>query len=104
MDGLVGQLRATPGNRDALAHALIDEVGAMPGCLYYVVSADPVDADLLWITEAWDEADSHQAWLASDATRALIERIRPLMVGYDSRVEPVPLGGNLGAGGPLPRA
>ena len=64
MYGLIGKMTATPGNRDALAAALLEGLNDMPGCLSYIVAEDPEDADALWITEVWDSPDSHQASLA----------------------------------------
>ncbi|WP_199772434.1 putative quinol monooxygenase [Niveispirillum cyanobacteriorum] len=44
--------------RDELASILLEGTGAMPGCLSYIVAADPTNPDALWITEAWDSKDS----------------------------------------------
>ena len=92
MDATIGRIEATEGNRDALARALVDEVGEMPGCLSYLVSIDPEDAAGVWIAECWMNAEAHAEWLATDATRALVARIAPLMVGYSERHEVEPVG------------
>jgi len=97
--GLIGKITATPGQRDALAAILLDGTRAMPGCLSYIVAADPAEADALWITEAWDSQASHQASLALPAVQAAIARGRPLIAGFSHRVETVPLGGQ-GLDGP----
>jgi len=89
---MIGRIEATEGNRDALARALVDEVGEMPGCLSYLVSVEPADATGVWIAECWVNAEAHTDWLASDATKALIARIAPLMVGYSERHEVAPIG------------
>ena len=94
MYGLIGKIRAQPGQRAALAAILLEGTAAMPGCLSYVVAEDPADADALWITEAWDSSASHQASLALPAVQAAIARGRPLIAGFDSRVETRPLGGH----------
>ncbi|MCR6686148.1 putative quinol monooxygenase [Pseudoxanthomonas sp.] len=94
MYGLIGKIRSQPGQRAALAAILLEGTAAMPGCLSYVVAEDPADADALWITEAWDSATSHQASLALPAVQAAIAKGRPLIAGFESRVETRPLGGH----------
>ena len=93
MHGLIGKMRATPGNRDALIAILLEGTGGMPGCLSYVVARDPADADAIWITEVWDSAESHRASLQLPQVRAAIARGRPLIAGFDSSVETEPVGG-----------
>ncbi len=93
MYGLIGKMRAHPGQRAALAAILLEGVAGMPGCHSYVVAEDPADADALWITEVWDSADSHKASLALPSVREAITRGRPLIAGFDSHVETRPLGG-----------
>jgi quinol monooxygenase YgiN len=93
MYGLIGKMTAIPGQRDALAAALLEGTGAMPGCLSYVVATDPADGDALWITEVWDSQASHQGSLALPAVKAAIAKGRPLIAGFSNRVETTPLGG-----------
>ena len=93
MYGLIGKMLAVPGARDALAAALLEGTGDMPGCLSYVVAVDPADADALWITEVWDSAESHRASLQLPAVRAAIAKGRPLIAGFGERYETIPLGG-----------
>jgi len=93
MYGLIGKMKAVAGQRDALAAILLEGTGAMPGCLSCIVAQDPKDKDALWITEVWDGAESHKASLALPAVRDAIARGRPLIAGFESGVETVPLGG-----------
>jgi len=93
MYGLIGRIRTHPGKRDALAEILLRGGGAMPGCLSYIVAADPADSDALWVTEVWDSADSHKASLSLPAVQGAIAEGRPLIAGFDSRAETSPLGG-----------
>lgn len=93
MYGLIGKMTAVPGQRDALASMLLDSTQSMPGCLSYVIAADPADADALWITEVWDNAESHKGSLALPAVQATIAKARPLIAGFSNRVETVPIGG-----------
>jgi quinol monooxygenase YgiN len=93
MHGLIGRMRALPGQRDALLAILLEGTGSMPGCLSYVVAKDPVDADALWITEVWDSRASHDASLQLPAVQDAIRRGRPLIAGFDNGHETVPVGG-----------
>jgi quinol monooxygenase YgiN len=93
MYGLLGQMKAHPGQRDALATLLIDSLGAMPGCRSYVVALDAMDADALWISEVWDDKSSHDASLALPAVQQLIASARPLIAGFGARIETTPIGG-----------
>jgi quinol monooxygenase YgiN len=94
MYGLIGKMVAVPGNRDALAGILIDGVGGMPGCLSYVVAADPRDENALWITEVWESPESHKASLQLPEVRAAIAKGRPLIASFGDMVESRPLGGH----------
>ncbi|HEY7769790.1 putative quinol monooxygenase [Longimicrobium sp.] len=93
MYGLIAKMSAVPGQRDALAAILLDGTDAMPGCLSYVIAADPGDGDALWMTEVWDTRESHQASLSLPGVQAAIAKGRPLIAGFSNRVETVPLGG-----------
>jgi quinol monooxygenase YgiN len=93
MYGLIGQIKATPGKRAELAAILLDGTSAMPGCLSYVIAEDIADADALWITEVWDSKQSHDDSLKLPAVQAAIGKGRPLIAGFGSRTETVPLGG-----------
>lgn len=93
MYGLIGKMSATPGRRDALAAILLEGTESMPGCLSYVIAADPTDPDGLWITEVWDSQAGHQASLALPSVKAAIAKGRPLIAGFSNRVETIPLGG-----------
>ena len=92
MYGLIGRMIAVPGQRDALAAILLDGTRRMPGCLSYVVATDPAHDDALWISEVWESREHHEASLALPAVRDAITRGRPLIAGFDNRVETVPLG------------
>ena len=87
MYGLIGKMRAQPGQRDTLIGILLEGTAAMPGCLSYVIAKDRSDADALWITEAWDSQASHQASLALPAVQAAIAQGRPLIAGFGERFE-----------------
>ena len=94
MYGLIGRMRAVPGQREALIAILLDGVSGMPGCLSYVVARDPADADAIWITEVWDSQASHKASLSLPSVKDAISRGRPLIAGFDQHIETVPVGGH----------
>jgi quinol monooxygenase YgiN len=91
--GVIGSMKAVPGQRDALAAILAAGTTDMPGCLSYVVALDKADPDLIWISEVWDSRESHAASLTLPSVREAIRRGRPLIAGFGSRVETVPVGG-----------
>jgi quinol monooxygenase YgiN len=91
--GLIGKIKAKPGQREELAKILLAGTRSMPGCFSYIVANDPTDADALWITEVWDSADSHKASLALPAVKEAITAGRPLIAGFGERFETQPLGG-----------
>ena len=93
MHGLIGRMRALPGQRDALIAILLEGTGGMPGCFSYVVAKDPTDADAIWITEVWDSRASHDASLQLPAVQDAIRRGRPLIAGFDNGHETIPVGG-----------
>lgn len=94
MYGLIGKMKAVPGERDKLAAILLEGVSGMPGCLSYVVAQDPADPDAIWVTEVWDSQDSHRASLALPSVQEAIKRGKPLIAGFGERFETVPLGGH----------
>ena len=94
MYGLIGKMRATPGERDALIAILLEGTDAMPGCLSYIVAKDLADADALWITEVWDSEASHQASLQLPAVKSAIAKARPIIAGFDSHTATEPVGGH----------
>lgn len=94
MYGLIGKMKAVPGQRDALVSILLDGVSGMPGCLSYVVAHDPADTDAIWITEVWDSQASHKASLSLPSVKDAIARGRPLIAAFDQHHETVPIGGH----------
>jgi quinol monooxygenase YgiN len=91
--GLIGKMRAVPGQRDALVAAILEGSAAMPGCLSYIVARDADDADAIWITEVWDSEASHDASLQLPAVQASIARAKDLIAGVETGVVTVPAGG-----------
>jgi quinol monooxygenase YgiN len=84
MIGYINSITARPGERPRLIELLLQGSGDMPGCIAYIVAADITNADLIWITEVWDTAESHQASLSLPAVLASIEQARPLIAGFEN--------------------
>ena len=94
MYGLIGKMRAVAGRRDEMIAILLDGINGMPGCRSYVVATDPSDADAIWITEVWDDQQSHKASLQLPSVQEAITKARPLIAGFDSHIETAPVGGH----------
>ncbi|MCP3996240.1 MAG: antibiotic biosynthesis monooxygenase [bacterium] len=92
MYGLIGQIVAVEGRRDELA-AVLAGMGSMPGCHSYVVAIDPDKPDTLWVTEVWESKQAHTDSLQLAAVQEAITEGRPLIAGFESRVETEPIGG-----------
>jgi len=93
MYGMLGRMKAQPGKRDDLLALLLESSGGMPGCLSYIVAKDLKDPDAIWITEAWDSKEHHDASLKLPQVQAAIAKARPLIAGFDSGAETEPVGG-----------
>jgi quinol monooxygenase YgiN len=93
MYGMIGKIKAKPGERTALAAILAGGTGSMPGCISYVVAEDVVDVDALWVTELWESKAAHDASLTLPAVKDAIAKGRPLIAGFDVHAETRPLSG-----------
>ncbi len=94
--GLHGSLLATPGQRDALVHHMLEAARLMedaPGCELYVVSTSEADDDAVWITEVWRTEADHDASLSLPGVPELIGRARPLIAGMGHSQRLMPIGG-----------
>jgi quinol monooxygenase YgiN len=99
MYGLIGRMKAAPGQRDALIAILLESIGDMPGCRSYVVARDPADGDAIWVSEVWVDQQSHQASLSLPQVQSAIARAKPLIASFDQRFVTEPVGGH-GLSGP----
>lgn len=91
MYGLIGKMRAHPGQRDALIAILLEGTTNMPGCLTYTIAKDLQDADAIWITETWTTQANHKASLSLPAVQAAITKGRPLIADFGERFETEPV-------------
>jgi quinol monooxygenase YgiN len=93
MYGLIGSFKAQPGRRDELIGLMLAGTGAMPGCLSYIIAADPADPDVIWVTEVWTDQASHEGSLKLPEVQETIARARPLIAGFGQRTVTDPRGG-----------
>jgi quinol monooxygenase YgiN len=93
MHGLIGKMIAAEGKRDDLLAILLESTGDMPGCLSYVVARDPTDPNAIWVTEVWDNPDSHKASLSLPAVKAAIQKAMPLIAAFANQTVTEPVGG-----------
>jgi quinol monooxygenase YgiN len=91
--GLIGQMMAQPGKRDELIGYLVAGTGDMPGNLAYLIAKDAGDPNSIWITEVWKDQASHLASLSLPGVREAVAKARPILAGFGTRVETIPVGG-----------
>ncbi len=80
-----GKLIAKPGQRTALADALLSgsDATSMPGCQLYLVGTINSEPDAILVTEIWDDETSHRGSLALPSVRAAIQRAMPLIANVE---------------------
>ena len=93
MYGHIAKITAKPGKRETLLAILRESVGAMPGCISYVIAMDEGDADAIWVTEVWETQAAHTASLSSPDVKRAISQAMPHIAGIDPRIETTPVGG-----------
>jgi quinol monooxygenase YgiN len=93
MYGMIGKMTIAAGKRDEVVAALLNSTGAMPGCLSYIIATDPADANTIWITEAWESKERHDASLKLPEVQATIAKARPHITGMDVTATTEPVGG-----------
>jgi len=99
MFGLIAKLTAVPGERDRLIEAIAESIGAMPGCISYVMAKDATDESVVWVTEIWVDQASHDASLQLPAVLASIAAARPLVAHFEKVAATTPV---RGVPGPYP--
>ncbi|TYP79010.1 putative quinol monooxygenase [Paenibacillus methanolicus] len=92
---MVAKFIAKTGEGEKLARILLDagdSLQAVPACEAYIVYLSDTEADTIWVTEIWADAQSHEASLAQPETRAAIAQAMPLIEGVEG-TKLRPLGG-----------
>jgi quinol monooxygenase YgiN len=83
MYGLIVRMTIAEGKRGEMVRILSESAAAMPGCFSYVVAEDAADPNVLWVTEVWDSAASHQASLSLPAVQNAIPRAKEIVVHFE---------------------
>lgn len=94
MHGLIGKMIAVPGQRDALIAVLLEGTSEMPGCYSYVVAKDPKDTNAIWVTEVWENEQSHRASLSLPSVQQAIARGKPMIASFGEFTTTEPVGGH----------
>lgn len=94
MYGLIVRLMLHPGKRDEMIEILQASAAGMPGCLSYVLAKDKSDQDVLWVTEVWDQEESHHASLALPTVKAAVPRAKPLVANFERIAVTEPIWGD----------
>jgi quinol monooxygenase YgiN len=93
MYGLIVKLTIVPGKRDEMIGILKESAVDMPGCLSYVVAKDSADENVVWITEVWESAASHDASLSLPSVTKAMPRIKPMLSSFDKIAATSPVWG-----------
>jgi quinol monooxygenase YgiN len=93
MYGLIVKLTAAAGKREELIRILKESAANMPGCFSYVVAKDLVDENVIWVTEVWDSAASHDASLSSPAVKNAIPQAKALVTVFERVAVTTPVWG-----------
>lgn len=94
MYGLIGKMTAKDGKRDELIEILIEGSSRMPGCLSYIVSKDSENEDVIWVTEVWENNESHKKALELPTVQEAMKQGRPLISEFNEQIEMEPVGGH----------
>jgi len=57
------------------------------------MAKDAEDPNALWVAEAWERRERHEASLSLPSVQAAIREGRPMIAGFSVRAETEPLGG-----------
>jgi quinol monooxygenase YgiN len=75
---------AKPGQRDAILEILLAASRQpMSGCDMYIVSTAPSEPDSVYVYEAWRTQADHDSSLAIESVKALVEKAKPLIAGFE---------------------
>lgn len=83
MWGLIVRVKLVAGTREQFVGLLQQSAANMPGCLSYVVANDASDEDVVWVTEVWSSAASHEASLLLPQVQAVIPQGRAIVSSFE---------------------
>jgi quinol monooxygenase YgiN len=96
--GFHARVTAAPGKGDELVdYLLAAAAGEGPGtsedCVLFLVGRSASDRDVIFVTEGWTSQEAHQRFFATDAAKAVLERIQSMTIGEAVYADEIPLGG-----------
>jgi quinol monooxygenase YgiN len=81
--GMIAKITAAAGKRDEFIQVLTKSTSRMPGCFSYVVAKDCRNGDVVWVTEVWDNAASHQASFFLPEVKSAISEAKSLVAAFE---------------------
>jgi quinol monooxygenase YgiN len=93
MYGLIVKITAVPGKREEMIGILRESAADMPGCLSYVVAKDSADENVVWVTEVWESAATHNASLSLPSVAKSMPRVKPMIAAFDKIAVTTPIWG-----------
>ena len=101
--GFRATMKARPGKGDELVDLLLTATtGSGPAtnesCVLYLVGRSATDPDVVHVTEGWSTKEAHAANFASEAAKAFVAKLAPLVTEHAEYQDEVPVGGKLHAG------
>jgi quinol monooxygenase YgiN len=101
--GFRATMKARPGKGNellALLLAAATDSGPVTNenCVLYLVGRSASDPDLVHVTEGWTTKEAHTANFASDAAKALVAKLVPLVAEQGAYQDEVPVGGKFNVG------
>lgn len=91
MYGLIAKITTVAGKREEFIGALTKSADKMPGCFSYVLAKDSADENVLWVTEVWDSANSHDASFTLPAVKDAVVRARSLVENFEKVAVTTPI-------------
>ena len=102
MYGMIAKITAVAGKCDEFIEVLTNSTSRMPGCFSYVVAKDATDSDVIWVTEVWDSAASHEASFSLPEVKSAVSEARSMVARFERIAITAPVGG-VGIGAPSDR-
>jgi quinol monooxygenase YgiN len=101
--GFRATMKARPAKGDELVTLLLTATtGSGPAtnenCVLYLVGRSASDPDLVHVTEGWTTKEAHTENFASEAAKALVAKLGPLVTEQVAYQDEVPVGGKFNAG------
>ncbi|MBD0381392.1 antibiotic biosynthesis monooxygenase [Paenibacillus sp. WST5] len=93
--GMYVKFTTHEGQRDAFAQILLEAAAGMQSteaCELYIVNVSDSEPETVWVTEIWSDSAAHEASLAMEETKEMIQRARPLIASVE-QIKLRPLGG-----------